>query len=215
MVNTHDTEIHAYIQKNEISKRVENVDISIDIETLSSRPNAAILQIGACVFDRTVQDHIGETFSVNVSQIDMWPFNGRFHIDADTVAWWMSQEDAARQSVTAKPAYTIFTALSRLCSWFENVGFKPEYKDISRYVWANSPSFDLVILRHALAVTNHKVPWHFRQEMCMRTITMLARNKTGQKIEIKTEGTRHTALDDAIYQARVIQMAYRQLMGIQ
>ena len=62
------------------------LNITIDIETLSTSSNAVITQIGA------VCDH-GEFQQFVDIQNSM---NSGFSVDASTITWWMKQTDEAR-----------------------------------------------------------------------------------------------------------------------
>ena len=61
-------------------------NLMIDLETLGTKPNSAILSIGAVYFDK---DGLGEEFYANVDLQDS--IDSGFDIDASTVYWWLSQ----------------------------------------------------------------------------------------------------------------------------
>lgn len=82
-------------------------DIMLDLETLGTKSDAAIIQIGACYFDRETGE-IGEKFRVNVE-----PDLSRFTVEWGTVKWWMLQSEEARQSVTGE-AVSMSTAIRDL-----------------------------------------------------------------------------------------------------
>ena len=86
----------------------------------------------------------------------------------------------------------------------------------TKRVWANGPSFDLVILRDAFKGIHMKPIWHFRQERCMRTIMDEAREIGATKADLPElpKGTKHDALDDAVRQAILVSTAHRCIAGI-
>lgn len=183
-------------------------DISIDIETLSSKPNALVTQIGACAFDRTSDVIHPAIFLVNCLNKTKWPVTDSYHVDQETVMWWMSQDKAAIDSLTSPAPVPTSDALILLNDWFKAIGFNFEYRYMKHYVWANSPQFDLTILRFAFAVERIDCPWHFRQEIDMRTILALAKERSGERINVDETGlVKHRADHDAIRQARTIQAA--------
>lgn len=62
------------------------IHVSLDFETLSLKPDAVLLSIGACTFD-TETGEVGNEFYL---AIDPRTQHQR-HISADTVLWWHSR----------------------------------------------------------------------------------------------------------------------------
>lgn len=175
-------------------------DIMIDLETLSTQPNAAILSIGACYFDMST-GNIGDTFHRHIHFTD-YPEIG--HISAETVKWWLKQSDAARKALTDnKTGVALATALMELHD------FVPRNKQAK--FWSNGATFDLVIIRSAFDRCGHSVPWQYWQERDVRTIVDIADRLSGINTSKSTEfmGVKHDALADAIHQARYVSHAYR------
>lgn len=163
--------------------------IMIDLETLDKKPTAAIASIGAVIFDPH-SDWIGETFHLHANLVDQ-EYYGRT-IGADTVLWWMAQNNVPRTDLIAgqETAIGLASALSCLTTFIEG----------AKEVWCNGASFDFSILSSAYHSMGIKAPWSFWQERDLRTLKGL--NKT---LRIERTGTHHNALDDAIYQARLVQ----------
>jgi len=134
-------------------------DVMIDIETLGTRSDAAIIQIGACYFDRNTGE-IGLGFSVNIDPSSMMD---KFSVDYDTIKWWMGQSDRARQLVTEFPT-DIGAAISSLHDFLN----KPDLK-----LWSHA-TFDIPILMHAFEVTHIKFPIHYRKMRDIRTLMDIA-----------------------------------------
>ena len=166
--------------------------LMFDLETLSKRPTAAIASIGACRFDPR-GNSLGETFHLHVS-LENCTRHG-LHLDADTLLWWLSQNEAARRALIAgqEEAAPLVTALDAFAEFITGSGPEAE-------IWCNGNSFDLPILANAYHAAGMPVPWHFWQERDLRTLKAL--NK-GARIE--RAGVHHTALDDACHQARLVQ----------
>lgn len=164
----------------------------VDIETASTRNNAAILQIGACTFDEL------DVFLVSVP-LESYELHTEFDISERTVAWWNSQEKAAKDALKLNLRDDINTALSDFMRWLNNCGFTPDRSGLPS-IWANPPQFDLTILRSAYHAADMKPPWHYRQERCCRT---LWREFPELKVKVNDEGLiKHRADHDAIRQAR-------------
>lgn len=166
--------------------------LSLDLETLSTRPNAAIASIGACRFDPR-SDWIGDTFHVHVSLA-----NCQHHglaIDAGTVLWWLDQSAEARAAfvIGQQDAMPLLVALEALEDFMATTAECSE-------LWVNGASFDLPILASAYRAVDLPLPWKFWQERDLRTLKALDKNT-----RIERAGIHHNALDDALHQARLIQ----------
>ena len=160
-------------------------DMMIDIETLDTVPGAVIASIGAVMFDPLTGDigdkrhfklHIGEAFSKG------------YTISESTLAFWRKQSDKSALLGSGSIEYT----LHLFRDWI--LQMKP------RRVWANSPSFDLDILREAFKREGVKFPIHYRQECDVRTIAQISK-MMGKKIT-KVAKNKHDALADAKNQVK-------------
>lgn len=120
-----------------------------------------------------------------------------------TLDWWKEQsEDAvASLKVDRQP---IRVALSDFLQWLDQFP-----QNITAY-WANAPTFDVTLLKHALLIAGRKWPFPFRQERDQRTIKAIAW-PSGDAPQFMGSGTAHNALDDAMAQAKLIQAAYKEL----
>lgn len=172
-------------------------DVMIDLETLSTRPDAMILSIGAVAFG---PDGLGAEFSVVVD-----PAGAHGHIDPGTVAWWLDQSAEARRPLGAN--YTgervpLAMALQRF-RWFWNDLMAPHAK---LRVWGHGSSFDLPIIESAFRVCGHQIPWGHRAGRDTRTILELA----GTRI-VMPDNAKHDALADAKAQAIAVIDAARAL----
>ncbi len=123
--------------------------VTLDLETLASTPDAAVIQIAAVAFD-------SET-GVTVSEFDAHVRYPSGRIDPGTVFWWMQQTAAPSVAKACEAAaYDMTGALLALSAWFATLG-----PDVGG-VWSLPASFDLPIL--SLAYVNAKAdrPWHCR-----------------------------------------------------
>ena len=66
----------------------------LDIETLSQSTRAAVVQIGACTFDKT---GIKDTFKVNIKPESAKEFG--MIISADTIEWWSNRPKEVQEMV--------------------------------------------------------------------------------------------------------------------
>lgn len=163
------------------------MDIMLDLETLSSAPDAAIVAIGACSFAIDDAKFIRSTFKVAIDAHSAQKNGG--HIDGGTVAWWLGQPDAARLELL-QDTKSIEAALSSFACWAVKLSSTPR-------IWGNGATFDNVILRQAFSRCSMDPPWSHRDDRCYRTLKNLRPD-----IEFAPYGTHHSALDDAFAQAR-------------
>lgn len=164
--------------------------LMIDLETLGTKPNSAILSIGAVAFD---SDGIHDEFYVNVNIASSTLH--KFDMDSDTIYWWLEQDSKAGQ-VLSKDKKTAEVALSMLHEFVaKGVGFNE--------VWANSPSFDLVMLKNYQSKLGFTELWPFWIERDFRTFLSLS----GAERVYPTIA--HNALEDAKVQAQTIINYYK------
>jgi hypothetical protein len=166
-----------------------SLDVMLDLETLSSAPDAAIVAIGACVFrtDGKAWDETERpTFYRIVNAESAQAMGGR--IDASTVKWWARQLEEPRRVLNDERAVNISVALAEFSVWLQDV--RPSG------VWGNGSDFDNVVLRSAWERNFTPAPWSRRQNRCYRTLKTLRPD-----IAFQPYGVAHNALDDAIAQA--------------
>jgi hypothetical protein len=128
-------------------------------------------------------------------------------IDPDTLAWWQRQSSEARIAVSTNTV-TLRQTLDDFTQWFEET----TSTEVPIRLWANSPSFDAVVLESAYRSLDRTPPWNFRHLRDQRTILDMAAELTGWKRDSKH--TAHTALADAIAQAAEVREAYGALRNI-
>jgi len=166
----------------------KNTDIMLDLETMSTRPDAAIVAIGAVAFG---EDGIGARFYVPVSLETSVARGGV--IDAGTVLWWMRQSDEARDLFRGSSC-DILEALERFATFIND--YTLGSKDVC--VWGNGVDFDNVILASAYVRAGLKMPWRYHHNRCYRTIKGSYPTITADPFV----GVKHNALADADNQAQ-------------
>jgi len=173
---------------------MSRLDVVIDLETMSTLPNAAIVSIGAvAVRDRVP---VGE-FYVRV-QLETALDVGCV-VDGDTMEWWMRQDVDARQEVDgSQEAGSLYQALTDLDAWLQQTAAGGRF-----LVWGKGPSFECTILTSAYRAFRRDAPWYFRNERCMRTLLDLY----PEAADLPFEGIQHHALHDARHEAAQLIMA--------
>jgi len=190
------------------------IDLSFDLETLGTGPDAVILEIGAVPFDPNGSD-TAETllpravqFTLPVqSQLD----EGR-KVDASTLQFWLSRRSTDAEHLFERvadqdrlfPHYS--HSLDRFLEWclkeFNVLSEPPVARS-----WANSPSFDHVKLRGLLERSCRYVPlvFSYRYERDVRTLRDFCDLPKTDVWGL----TPHNAAHDAVYQALLVQEAHR------
>ena len=163
-------------------------DVMLDLETMGSGPNAAIVAIGAVAFDIETST-IGPTFYQLVDLASAVASGGQ--MDAATVMWWVQQEQAARQALATDTAAPMRDVLALFAQWLQQTtgGQAPR-------IWGNGAAFDNVILASAYRNADKPQPWKHWDDRCYRTVKALHPN-----IKMARVGTHHVAVDDAASQA--------------
>lgn len=176
-------------------------NVMIDIETLSTHKNAAIIEIGAVEFNKYTGE-IGETFNVIIDPSE-WTRNDR-HVDGETIQWWFKQTDAARKRFVNPPDDVYVTdlldALWKLKYFIMDCDSVDDDKNV--VVWGNGSSFDIAILENAYLYFHQEVPWKFWSVNDVRTIVDLNPSvKDNCKFD---NGIRHSAVSDCMHQIKYL-----------
>ncbi len=161
--------------------------IMIDLETMGTSKDAAVVAIGAVRFN--IDDStLGDTFYRTINLKSAMRMGGK--VDGDTILWWMQQSEEARKVLTGEDSVLIESALKDFSQWVRDGG-------VLEGLWGNGADFDNVILEGAYNRSNWTPPWSYKQNRCYRTMY-----KMFPEVEkAKMEGVAHHVLDDAISQA--------------
>ena len=165
--------------------------IMIDLETMGNKSYSAIVSIGAVKFDIKTGE-TGETFYRNVNLQSS--LDAGLQIDADTVLWWMNQNEEARKKLTEGTV-----VLQQALEDFSKFSSK-EYE-----IWGNSVRFDIGLLQNVYDKLNMPICWDFRKERCVRTLVSFAPEI---KENTKFEGIMHDALADCYHQIKYCSKIY-------
>ena len=172
--------------------------VMVDLETLGTTADSAIMSIGAVSFDLN-SDHVDdEAFYASISVESNTDLGRR--VQEATLIWWLKQRGAA-QSVFNEPKRSLESALVELSDW---IGPREVM------MWSNGADFDLPMLTHAYRQLGLDVPWLFWNSRCVRTYKGLPQAKS---VKVTREGVAHNAFADALYQARLVQAIHRELVG--
>ena len=167
----------------------------IDLETLSTNPNATILTVGGVKFDpyTMAEPSQGMYFRVDVdSQTEM----GR-DVMQETVNWWSKQPKEISDEAFSDDNRASLDDMIKKINKF-SVGV-----DV---FWCQGPLFDYAILQDIYKQLGYPVPWQYWQIRDSRTVFSLLPRDFGQ---VRTGA--HNALADCDYQAKKLQDVFEHL----
>lgn len=173
-------------------------DLMVDIETLGTGPNSVILSIGAVEFD-PVTGKTFDGFFIKINSKDCYKHG--LQSDIDTIVWWIKQKPNLHDF---GQGYNLKYSLEQF------IYFIITHR--ADNIWANSPSFDLVILKNAFNKVDLQAPWNFRDEKDVRTVSSLF-PEIKQNCEFI--GERHNSIDDCKHQIRYLCQMLNKIKGIQ
>ena len=161
-------------------------NVMLDLETMGTSSDCAIVSIGAVKFDRDFG--IIERFYTTISlQSSM---DKGFSISGGTITWWLGQSEEARKELKGAKT-TIKEALKNFQAWLPKENFQ---------IWGNGSDFDNVILQNAFKRFNVENPWPFWSNRCFRTFKYSFPEVEG----VVKPTVAHKAVDDAQYQAEYL-----------
>ena len=166
----------------------------LDLESLGTRPDCAILTLGAVKFD-PFTDRIGDKLYFRID-VDEQLALGR-EVQEDTLNWWMNQAEDVREEALGES---------------DRISLESMYRQLNKFlvgagnIWCQGPAFDIVILENIYRQCGWPTPWQFWQIRDSRTLFGVH----GDPRE-KNKAGLHNALEDCISQAEAVQEIYRSL----
>lgn len=178
----------------------------VDIETLSTAVNAAVLSIGAVEFD----PFTGQILRTFYHELDLAEQKNR-HVDPNTIQWWIGQckdNPVNFELFTKNNREKDYVSFVLLCLKDFLYGFNEISPIATRAegyeklaVWACDPDFDIAILNDLYKEHNLPSPWRYSELRSVRTVRMLTQIAG---MEIPQQEANHNALDDCIRQAKEV-----------
>lgn len=168
----------------------------IDIETLDTRPQCTVLSLGAVKFDpfTDAEPHSELYFKISIEDQDRL---GRTVSD-DTIAWWAKQDAKVKEEAFDQTgAITVAEALDRVTKWIWGAD----------KIWGHGYGFDLTIIEDMYRSLGKPIPYNFWQVLDSRTLFGMCSVDPRKSMQTDL----HNALADAYYQAKSVQVAYKEL----
>lgn len=171
-----------------------DIHVSLDLETLATRPDGAILCIAAAA--RLPNGDVAKF----ISYCNLQSQDNRI-VEQGTVDWWRSQGQLFHDTIAqCEEAESLAHGLYDLSDWYTNLG-----NDNDRlYPWGNGANFDIAFLEHAFKEQDVPCPWAFWTARDLRTLKDVTQ-RLGKYETVERVGTHHNALDDAITQLHQIE----------
>jgi len=169
----------------------------IDLETLDTKPSCVVLSLGAIKFNPldASEPHSELYFKICVDDQDRL---GRTVSD-DTIEWWAKQDEKARnEAFDQTGSIGVEDALKQLSKWVVGVDT----------IWGQGYGFDITILEDMYRNIEKPIPWQFWQVKDSRTLFGCCKQDPRK---VLGQNDLHNALADAYFQARGVQLAYKEL----
>jgi DNA polymerase III epsilon subunit-like protein len=172
-------------------------DIMVDLETLATTPDAAILTIGAVKFD---------PFGDEVNNPTATPFYARIDLDScdriglitseDTINWWAQQsKEAQEEAFGTEDRIDIVEAMNQFYKFCWG----------SKRVWSHGAGFDAVILETVFRRIQKACPWQYWAIRDTRTLFDMGIDARRPPV------LKHHSLEDAWNQAVGVQNVCKEL----
>lgn len=168
-------------------------DCMLDLETLSTHPDAVVLTFGAVKFDpysQTINESLSLYLRIDVDEqiaLDR-------HVDDGTIEWWGNQAPEVRNEALGDQDRVSLDEFTNKLNKFL-VGVKN--------IWAQGPVFDIVILENLYKQIGKPAPWFYWQIRDSRTLFGVHGDPRA-----KGRAGLHNALSDCVYQANGVQEIY-------
>ena len=165
----------------------------IDLETLDTNPQATVLTVGGVKFNPfdDSEPHSEFYYKLDLDSQDR-------AVSDDTIAWWGRQDQKVQdEAFGTEGRVHIDEFLDSLPKWIVGVD----------KLWGHGYGFDITIIEDMLRQRGKNTPWQFWQVMDSRTLYAMAKvdPRKGMQSDL------HNALADAYFQAKGVQMVYKEL----
>jgi hypothetical protein len=177
----------------------------LDLETLGKGPRAAIVSIGAVIFDPHGAEPTAphQRYYARISLESSRAIG--LEIDTDTLNWWLGQGPVSRAELANDYGRIEIAEALRGLAWFLNGHNTTDRSSDDLRLWCCGASFDFPILREAYRLCGIEAPWMFYHERDYRTL----REMVPACPRPPRATTSHHALHDAFEQARHLQSILR------
>lgn len=186
----------------------------IDLETMGTGSNSAIVQLGAVQFDRH-NGIIGKLpFKANIdlqSCLDMGLL-----VTGSTIEFWMTKSDTQRNGLYNPKPEHLNKVLTDFNNWLDyKAALENRFASAKIFhLWGRSPRFDLGLLHDAYKKAQLPVLWDFRKEMDVRTIEALRPDVKTKFDDERDLSKSHDSIADCEHQINYVSAIWQELQPI-
>lgn len=178
--------------------------VMIDWETMGTGPRAAVVQLGAVLFNFHTGAMSPHPFFRDIDLVSS--INAGGYCDRSTQEWWREQGGFKYGTATGPKDVTL--VITDFARWLRGSG-APVGK--SPRIWAHGPSFDVAIMEHHCHCLSLPVPWPYHMPRDTRTVYDLARERGWEK---EPGVVAHHALQDCAAQIKMLMSALTSIRGL-
>lgn len=177
------------------------LNIMVDLETASTKENAAILSWAMVPFFTDGTEFTDMEDFYRVVSLTSCFFAG-MDVDKDTQDWWMKQEPKAKSLFLHAEDENIHGVAMEAYTWLSNLAEKYDL-----YMWARGLDFDIPKMEWCFSkFVERPLPYKYSHKMDVRTVLKFMQIDQSQ---FEMQGVKHNALDDCKHDIRMIQEAYK------
>ena len=198
--------------KCDLLSNQNNLHFMLDIETLGTEPDSIVTELGIYTFSKN-DSYIPASLYGRIGITDQI-YAGRT-VSSDTLKWHFEKNSVNFLEYIDADKSNVDDALVALKVFVE--AEKKKIPGCKIYIWANSPIFDIIILKDLYKSLGYPIEetifnedlFKYQTIMDYRTITKLINkedlNLIKEEVEMESEeGSYHNALYDAIHQSKVL-----------
>lgn len=179
------------------------INLMMDMETLGTRSNSVVLSIALVPFAIPAWAGFGvDNFYVVINSSQSVACG--FTTDKHTVDWWEKQDELARKEAFSGTTAPV-DALSFVTSYIEKLKYVYQC-DVT--IWSRGQDFDMGLLNDMYDIFKVTKPYKYNCGRDLRTLIELAGINEDS---IPFAGVKHSALADAMHQAKVAEACFTML----
>lgn len=179
------------------------IRLMIDFETPSTERTTAPLTFGAVQFGMPMSIALPEFYDkASLASVERRGFT----ISKETMEWWDKQDPVMRNEVFSG-TQDVAELLDKFTTWCETLYGAENLKDIQ--LWSRGAGFDCEILQGVYMEIFGVYPFRYYNHFCQRTVEALMPPYIVQSL--RKQENKHHALEDAKYQAMVMNVALNTL----
>lgn len=176
------------------------LNIMVDLETASTKENAAILSWAMVPFFTDGTEFTDMEDFYRVVSLTSCFFAG-MDVDKDTQNWWMKQDPKAKSLFLHAEDENIHGVAMEAYTWLSNLAEKYDL-----YMWARGLDFDIPKMEWCFSkFVERPLPYKYSHKMDVRTVLKFMEVDQSQ---FEMQGVKHNALDDCKHDIRMIKETY-------